>query len=170
MPEHDEQQQDHDFDAITEPTNDNFVQLRDAYKQLKKENQQLRGFREQAEPQLRQAALKEAGFDPESGPAKALLKLHDGELTADALQATATEYGLASGEQPPGQPAATQLSDEQQQAIDAHQRGQQLAAQAAPVEPQTMDAKIAAAEQKGRDTGDWSEFDQLQVEASFARQ
>lgn len=140
-------------------TSDQFVQLRDAHKALKKEAKELRAFRESAEPQLRTYALKNAGFDPESGPAKALLKIHEGEFTPEALKATAAEYGLAAGEVEGGT-TATELTDDQKQAIASTERSQQLTAQGSPDEPQTRDAAIKEAEAKG----DWDTFNRLQAE------
>lgn len=155
-------------DNDQEYSSDQFVQLRDAHKALKKEAKELRAFREAAEPQLRTYALKNAGFDPDSGPAKALLKIHEGEFTPEALKATAAEYGLAAGEVEGGS-TATELTEEQKQAIASTERSQQLQGQASPEEPQTIDARIRAAEAKGAETGDWTEFDQLQVQASLSR-
>ena len=153
-----------------EETNENFVQLRDAYKELKREAKELRAFRESAEPKLRASALRDAGFDPESPQAKGLLKLHEGDLDAEALKETAAAYGLApSGEGEGSEAPKPELSSEQQQAIASADRGQQLTATASPVEPQTLDERIRAAEAKAAESGDWSEWDQLQAQASLAR-
>lgn len=153
-----------------EVTNENFVQLRDAYKELKREAKELRAFKESAEPKLRASVLRDAGFDPESPRASALLKLHEGELEVEALKQTASEYGLEPGEGEGGQTPKPELSDEERQAIQSSDRGQQLAAHAAPVEsPQTLDARIAEAEKKAEETGNWNEFNQLQAQASLAR-
>ena len=153
-----------------EETNENFVQLRDAHKDLKREVKELRAFKESAEPKLRATALRDAGFDPESPQAKGLLKLHEGDLEAEALKETAAAYGFApSGEGDGPEASRAELTDEQKQAITSADRGQQLAATATPVEPQTLGERIKAAEAKGNETGDWEEFDQLQVQASLAR-
>lgn len=158
-----------------EPTNDNFVALRNHAKALEKDLRELRTFRETAEPQLRSAAIKEAGFDPDpekSPQTKALLELHKGDISAEAFKQTAESYGLAPAAGDPGEGAgagAPELTPEQQQAITSEQRSEQAFSQAAPVEPQTIDARIAAAETKAKETGDWSEWDQLQVQASLAR-
>ncbi len=147
-----------------EPTNENFVALRNALKAKDRELKELRAFKSSTEPQLRTFALKDAGFDPESPQAKALLKLHDGEFTPEAIKATAGEYGFVAGEAGTTADPGQQLDEAQQGALEASQRGQQLnGASSSTTPPQTTDARLKAAEQKGRDTGDWSEFDQLQA-------
>jgi hypothetical protein len=125
---------------------DQFVQLREAYKQAKKELKELRTFREEAEPRIRHAALREAGFDPDSPQAKAILRLHEGELSVEAIKATADEYGLSfvpSGDVEDGKP---ELSEEQKQAIASTARGAQLAAAGAPSSPQSPHERYREAE------------------------
>lgn len=134
-----------------EYTSDQFVQLRDAHKAAKRELKELKAFKDSAEPRLRAVALRDAGFDPdnvEEGPTAALLRLHEGDLTAEALKATAVKYGLATadeGDAGQGAGAPAQLTPEQQQAIASTQRGQQVAGVGAPVTPQPLDAQIAEA-------------------------
>ena len=48
----------------------------------------------EAELLKRELAFTRAGIDTESKPAKALLNAYDGELTAEAIKAEATEWGL----------------------------------------------------------------------------
>ena len=129
-------------------SSDQFVQLREAYKQAKKELKELRAFREDAEPRIRQAAVRDAGFEPDSPQAKALLRLHEGELTVEALKATADEYGIIGVpvEDSAGAPA---LSDDQKQAIASAARGNQLAAVGAPSSPQSAHERYAEAEAAG---------------------
>jgi 3-methyladenine DNA glycosylase AlkC len=81
--------------AEEEFSSSQFTELREAYKTAKKELKELRAYREASEPKVRRAALREAGFDPDSPQAKALLKLHDGDMDAGALKATADEYGIS---------------------------------------------------------------------------
>lgn len=92
--------------------NPSFEELRNAYKeqqkQLRAATQELDELRSYRQHQT----FREAGYDPESGPGKALLKLHDGEFTVDAIRETAATYGLGNGttDAEPGEPlpAATQ--------------------------------------------------------------
>lgn len=133
-----------------EPTNENFVALRNHAKSLEKDLRELKAFRDETEPKLRTYALKDAGFDPESGPAKALLKIHEGEFDPESLKATASEYGLTpAGAASEEEPSPAQLSEEQKQAIASHQRGQQAAASGAPVEPQSDVAALEEAYANG---------------------
>jgi len=133
------EQQDEEFGK------DQFTQLRDAYKQAKKELKELRAFREEAEPRIRQAAVRDAGFDPESAQAKALLRLHEGELSVEALKATADEYGLAPSYEADADREPS-LSDEQKRSIASAARGQQLSAVGAPSSPQTPQERYREAE------------------------
>src|SRR5690606_32969933 len=101
---------------------------------------------EQVEPVYRATVLKDAGIDPDSPQAKAVLQLHgDGEFTAEALKATATDFGIPLGnveqaaqEQP--------LDDAAQAAIASADRNRELQAVGTPVEPQSLDAQIAEAQ------------------------
>lgn len=144
----DEQNQIDLDDEGLEATNENFVALRNAHKATKKELKELRGKYESIEPSYRNLLIEKTGFGPDSPQAKALLKLHEGDLTVDALAETAKSYGLtpaegAAGEQKP------ELSAEQQAAIASSQTDQQLAAVSTPVEPQTLQTRIAEAEANG---------------------
>lgn len=145
-------------------------EIRDQLKSEQKARKEAEARLEKIEPVYKASVLRDAGFDPESPRASALLKLHEGELEVEALKATASEYGLEPGEGEGGQTPKPELSDEERQAIQSSDRGQQLAAHAAPVEsPQTLDARIAEAEKKAEETGNWNEFNQLQAQASLAR-
>lgn len=124
---------------------DQFVQLREAHKQAKKELKDLRAFREDAEPRIRQAAVRDAGFDPDSAQAKALLRLHEGELSVEALKATADEYGLAPSYEADADREPS-LSDEQKRSIASAARGQQLSSVGAPSSPQTPQERYREAE------------------------
>jgi len=134
--------------AEEEFTSSQFTELREAYKTAKKELKELRAYREDAEPKVRRAVLKEAGFDPESPQAKALLKLHDGDLDAEALKATAEEYGIA-GVPVEDADERPSLSPEDKQAISSTARGAQLAAVGAPASPQTAQERYREAEASG---------------------
>lgn len=133
-----------------EEENENFVQLREAHKQAKREAKELKAKLEAIEPVYRQFVVKEAGFDPESPQASALLKLHEGEFTVEALAKTAQEYGLApAASEEGGRSARPELTAEEQQAIASSQRGAQQAATASPSNPQTAQQRYAEAEQAG---------------------
>lgn len=154
---------DQEQSAEEEFTSDQFVQLREAYKSAKKELKELRAYREVSEPKVRSAALKEAGFDPDSPQAKALLKLHEGELDAEALKATASEYGI-SGSAVEDAADRPSLSPDDEQAIASTSRGAQLAAVGAPASPKSAQERYREAEQ----SGDFSEM--LATQEEIARE
>lgn len=72
-------------------------QMRDQIKTLNARVKELEPYEAEATQYRRTSALRDAGFDPDSGPAKALLKLHEGDMTAEALKETAQTYGLPIG-------------------------------------------------------------------------
>lgn len=82
-----------DDQGFDEQDNDSRL-VRDLRKQLKEASRELNELR----PYRDQRVLQEAGFDPDSKQGKALLRLHDGDLTAEALRQTAEEYGFAAAE------------------------------------------------------------------------
>lgn len=84
---------DDDFDAETDEGSENGPKaLREAAKDGKRAKAEAAAATTRAETAEKHLALLRAGFDPDSKNAKALLKLHEGEWTADALKATAAEY------------------------------------------------------------------------------
>lgn len=141
-------------------SNDSFKQLRDAYKALAKDKKSLEKELETARPQLRASALKDAGFDPESKQAAALMRLHEGDLDPEALKATAEEYGLApdnSGGEPEGG-SEDQPQGDQPAMSESEQRAQQLRARSEPAgAPQSLDQQITDAEARG----EWEKVDEL---------
>lgn len=95
-----------------------------ARQDMEAELTELREFR-QAE------TFRKAGFDPDSGPGKALLKLHEGgEMTADALKATAEAYGLQVGEATPQGEAALPAATQERLGVQAQMNS--ITGQAAP--------------------------------------
>lgn len=94
-----------------------FEELRARYKEsqkqlasFEKELEELRTFRQSE-------TFRRAGFDPDSKQGRALMKLHDGEITVEAIRETAESFGLtvAADEAPQEQlPPATQARMQQQ--------------------------------------------------------
>lgn len=124
---------------------------RDAYealeKDLKAERKQRQALEERVstfEAQARERTLTELGFAErdDDGAVKltpvgeAVVKLHEGEFTAEAVRQTAETYGLAQ----------TPAQDE---TVTEAAREAQLGALGTPVEPQTADARYAKAEAEG---------------------
>lgn len=146
-----------DFDNV-EGTSEQFKQLREAFKAEKAKRKQAETQVETLQPVARDAALRQAGFDPESKQATALLKLHEGELDAESLQQTADTYGFQptagqepqGGNEPQGEQPAGDGQPQQPQGLSApEQRAQGLRQQAQPVAPQSLEQRIQDAERNG---------------------
>lgn len=89
--------------------------LRQQVEDLKEQNKGLK-----TNERLR--AFKDAGFDPESGPGKALAKLYEGEPDPDKIREVADEYGLnptASGEAKTDPTAARVAGEDRTAALNA---------------------------------------------------
>ncbi|MEN8233780.1 MAG: hypothetical protein ABFR89_02515 [Actinomycetota bacterium] len=107
-------------------------ELREAYKRSQAENKALKG-------QLMAGAFADAGLDPEKGIGKAIAKEYDGDMTADALRAYATdEYGVEfpEGSEHPQAPAITAGTE----------RLERVHSQSAPTVPLTQDQALGKAE------------------------
>lgn len=142
---------------------DDLTQIREYAKGLARDLKATRGKLDSIEPQYQSLVMKGLGLDPESPKAQGLLQLHgDGEFTIDALKATAEQFQYDLGASPDGTqpqggdqaaPAAPatppQLTTEQQATIAASQRGAQAQAVGSPVAPQTVEARIGEALEKG---------------------
>ena len=144
-------------------------QIRDQLKAEQKARKELEDKLNRVEPQFKGLLLNQVGIDPDSDQAQGLLTLHDGEMTVDALKETANRFGFRLGESEEA-PPQQQLGAEQQQAIASQERSDQVFGKGSPAQPpQTMEGRLEAAEAKANETGDWSEWDRLQVEASLSR-
>lgn len=138
--------------------------LRKQYEATLDENKQLKS-------QLRKQGFQIAGIDPEQGVGKLLYQAYDGEADVSQIREFAQEHGIepqqgsVSSEQPAEPP---ELNDEERGRQEAHRRLSSLqgGSQSGAKAPSLAD-QIAAAEQKGHETGDWSEFDQLQLQTLF---
>lgn len=101
-------------------------------------------------------ALKEAGFDPTSGPGKAIAQLYDGDPDPEAIREfAAAEFGF--------QPAPTgddvPVTPEQQRA-QGEDRLRMISAGVLPVRDLTDNDKIAQAEA----AGDWQTVGRLNAQ------
>lgn len=90
-----------DFDDIDEfDTSDddggnaNIKALRQAAKDGKRAKAEADAARSEAEAARRELAFVRLGIDPDSKNGKLLAKAHEGEISVEALRATAQEYGL----------------------------------------------------------------------------
>lgn len=105
---------------------------------------------------VRNHAFRDAGFDPESGPGKALAKLYEGEPDPEQIKQVATEYGL--------NPNAGDGTTQQASAAEERQAGEDRTAQlnqgsTAPRDP-SVDDQIKQAEA----AGDWATFNRLSAQ------
>jgi hypothetical protein len=86
---------DTDFDDTTEDDgNANIKALRQAARDGKRAKADADAARSEAEAARRELAFVRLGIDPDSKNGKLLAKAHEGEISVDALRATAVEYGL----------------------------------------------------------------------------
>jgi hypothetical protein len=91
-------------------------------------------------------AIKDAGFDPTTGPGKALKDLYKGELQADAIKQFASEYGWGDA---PAEPTQEEL--QRQRVVSSQDNLDTVIEASVPVEPVSLDDQIAQAQADG----DW---------------
>ncbi len=91
-------------------------------------------------------AIKDAGFDPEAGPGKALKDLYKGELKADAIKEFASQYGWGDA---PAEPTQDEL--QRQRVVSSQDNLDTVIEASVPVEPVGLEDQIAQAQQDG----DW---------------
>lgn len=132
--------------AGTESTDEGGSGLRKQLETVLAENKALKG-------QLRTTAFKTAGFDPDTGPGKALAKLYDGEPDVDAIRAFAKdEFGFEpDGSAAAPDPAAARQAGEERLATVSNS--------ALPARDPSLDGEIAEAEA----SGNWDLADRLKV-------
>lgn len=126
-------------------------------KQVEDLSEQVKTYRQKD----RTRAFRDAGFDPESGPGKALAKLYDGDADPEAIQQFAKdEFGF----EPQSGSTSTQTQQTQRQPSGDAAISSLSAGTIAPREP-SNDDQIAEAEKNG----DWEAYDRLQA-AKLLRQ
>ena len=91
-------------------------------------------------------AIKDAGFDPETGPGKALKDLYKGELQGDAIKEFASQYGWGDA---PAEPTQDEL--QRQRVVSSQDNLDTVIEASVPVEPVSLDDQIAQAQTDG----DW---------------
>ena len=127
--------------------------LRAELEALASENKEL--VAELRERKVRRA-IAGAGFDPESGEGKAILRTFDGEeATAEAVsEFVAAEFGFEPG---------PNLDAVAAQRADGEARFAMLTngALPAPRGAETLQDEIRQAEWRAQETGDWSQFNHL---------
>lgn len=111
-------------------------------------------------PLAKEKAVREAGFNPDTPEGKALSRLAGDEADAEAVKNLATELGFEASQEEtkheptPNERAAQEFADRQSQ----------LSQTTVSDEPPTDLEKIAEAEAKANETGDWSEVMRLKIQ------
>lgn len=138
------------------------AELREQLEQLTHGNKELKA---QIKTKTFEYALRDAGFDPESGEAKAIVKTYnpDAEVTPEALaEYAAEEFGFTP---------APQVPDEQtQQELIAHMRAEGEArlamvnAGTIPVSSGEYGMSLQDKARRAEGEGDWETVDRLNAE------
>ena len=128
-----------------------------AIKQMRERIKELESVEKEFKSVQMANAIKDAGFDPNSGEGKALKDLYKGELEVDAVKKFAEEnYGWSS-ETP------TEVTQEQAQksrVVTSQESLDTVIEASVPVEPVGIDDQIAQAQQDG----DWQTSSNLKAD------
>jgi hypothetical protein len=100
-------------------------------------------------------AIKDAGFDPDTGAGKALKDLYKGELQADAIKDFASQYGWGDA---PAEPTQQEL--QRQRVVSSQDNLDTVIEASVPVEPVGLDDQIAQAQADG----DWATSSALKAD------
>jgi len=100
-------------------------------------------------------AIKDAGFDPDTGAGKALKDLYKGELQADAIKEFASQYGWGDA---PAEPTQEEL--QRQRVVSSQDNLDTVIEASVPVEPVGLDDQIAQAQADG----DWQTSSALKAD------
>jgi hypothetical protein len=133
-----------------EETQDN-----NAIKQMRERIKELESVEKEYKSVQMANAIKDAGFNPDTGAGKALKDLYKGELQADAIKEFASQYGW--GEVPP---QATQDELQRQRVVSSQANLDTVIEASVPVEPVGLDDQIAQAQADG----DWSTSSALKAD------
>lgn len=117
-----------------------------AIKQMRERIKELESVEKEFKSVQMANAIKDAGFDPESGEGKALKDLYKGELQADAIKEFASQYGWGDA---PAEPTQDEL--QRQRVVSSQDNLDTVIEASVPVEPVSLDDQIAQAQTDG----DW---------------
>lgn len=126
-----------------------------AIKQMRERIKELETVEKEYKSVQMANAIKDAGFDPDTGAGKALKDLYKGELEADSIKEFASQYGW--GEVPP---QATQDELQRQRVVSSQANLDTVIEASVPVEPVGLDDQIAQAQADG----DWSTSSALKAD------
>jgi hypothetical protein len=130
-----------EVENTVEETQDN-----NAIKQMRERIKELESIEKEYKSVQMANAIKDAGFDPTTGPGKALKDLYKGELQADAIKQFASEYGWGDA---PAEPTQEEL--QRQRVVSSQDNLDTVIEASVPVEPVSLDDQIAQAQADG----DW---------------
>ena len=126
-----------------------------AIKQMRERIKELESAEKELNSVKMANAIKDAGFDPESGEGKALKDLYKGELQADAIKEFASNYGWGNA---PEEPSQEEL--QRQRVVSSQDSLDTVIEASVPVEPVGLDDQIAQAQSDG----DWQTSSNLKAD------
>lgn len=126
-----------------------------AIKQMRERIKELETVEKEYKSVQMANAIKDAGFDPDTGAGKALKDLYKGELQADAIKEFASQYGWGDA---PAEPTQEEL--QRQRVVSSQDNLDTVIEASVPVEPVGLDDQIAQAQADG----DWSTSSALKAD------
>lgn len=126
-----------------------------AIKQMRERIKELETVEKEYKSVQMANAIKDAGFNPDTGAGKALKDLYKGELQADAIKEFASQYGWGDA---PAEPTQEEL--QRQRVVSSQDNLDTVIEASVPVEPVGLDDQIAQAQADG----DWSTSSALKAD------
>lgn len=126
-----------------------------AIKQMRERIKELESVEKEFKSVQMANAIKDAGFDPESGEGKALKDLYKGDLEANAIKEFASNYGWGNA---PAEPSQEEL--QRQRVVSGQDSLDTVIEASVPVEPVGLDDQIAQAQSDG----DWQTSSNLKAD------
>jgi hypothetical protein len=131
------------------------MQDNNAIKQMRERIKELESVEKEFKSVQMANAIKDAGFDPDTGAGKALKDLYKGELQADAIKEFASQYGWGDA---PAEPTQEEL--QRQRVVSSQDNLDTVIEASVPVEPVGLDDQIAQAQADG----DWATSSALKAD------
>ena len=131
------------------------TQENNAIKQMRERIKELESVEKEYKSVQMANAIKDAGFDPDTGAGKALKDLYKGELQADAIKEFASQYGWGDA---PAEPTQEEL--QRQRVVSGQDNLDTVIEASVPVEPVGLDDQIAQAQADG----DWATSSALKAD------
>ena len=131
------------------------MQDNNAIKQMRERIKELESAEKELNSVKMANAIKDAGFDPDTGAGKALKDLYKGELQADAIKEFASQYGWGDA---PAEPTQEEL--QRQRVVSSQDNLDTVIEASVPVEPVGLDDQIAQAQADG----DWQTSSALKAD------